>query len=383
MEELCPLHEMRWRPSIFGWEILRLRLLSFLLTNLCIVALQLEYTKKQGTKNLHFATIFKLGYIKKQDTKHLDSAIIFEVLAIILLLHACWYKCLTDFLIIDVCTVEFRKRGLPHAHMLIWLKQNYKCYSAVDIDSIISAELPNKTVNYDLYNIVTQFMIHGPCGQINPHSPCMREGKCSKSFPKQYKSETIFETNGYPVYKRRDDPTKFVIKNGMQIDNSFVVPYNSKLLQRYNAHINVESCCQSMLIKYLFKYINKGSDRARVVFQENQQDEILAYLNCRYISPYEAVWRLFQYPIHFRKPSVERLPIHLPLEQNIIFNGDQSLQSIVNRKNVESTMLTSWFEANKTFHEARTLTYAEFPSKFVWDSRTKMWKPRKKKRIPW
>ena len=43
-------------------------------------------------------------------------------------------------------------------------------------------------------------------------------------------------------------------------------------------------------------------------------------------------------------------------------------------------MLTSWFEANKTFHEARTLTYAEFPSKFVWNSRTKMWKPRKKKK---
>ncbi|KAI5320717.1 hypothetical protein L3X38_040425 [Prunus dulcis] len=59
MEEPCPLHEMRWRPSIFGWEILRLRLLSFLLTNLCIVALQLEYTKKQGTENLHFAAIFK------------------------------------------------------------------------------------------------------------------------------------------------------------------------------------------------------------------------------------------------------------------------------------------------------------------------------------
>ncbi|BBN67908.1 early nodulin-like protein 7 [Prunus dulcis] len=82
-------------------QILRLRFLSFLLTNLCIVALQLEYTKKQGTENLHFAAIFKLRYIKKQDTKHLDSAIIFEVLAIILLLHTCWHKCLTDFLIIE------------------------------------------------------------------------------------------------------------------------------------------------------------------------------------------------------------------------------------------------------------------------------------------
>lgn len=42
-------------------------------------------------------------------------------------------------------------------------------------------------------------------------------------------------------------------------------------------------------------------------------------------------------------------------------------------------MLTSGFETSKTFDEARTLTYAKFPSKFVWDSRKKMWKPRKQK----
>lgn len=248
----------------------------------------------------------------------------------------------------------------------------------MDIDSIISAELPDINKDPVLHDIVNQFMIHGPCGVVNPNSPCMQGGTCSKSFPKQYKSETIFETSGFPVYRRRADLTKFVLKNGIKIDNSFVVPYNEELLLRYNAHINVESCCQSMLIKYLFKYISKGSDRARVVFQENPNDEILAYLNCRYISPYEAVWRLFQYPIHSREPSVERLPIHLPLTQNVVFNSDRSLESIINQKGIERTMLTSWFEANKTFSQAQSLTYAQFPSKFVWDSRNKIWKPRKR-----
>ena len=75
----------------------------------------------------------------------------------------------------------------------------------------------------------------------------------------------------------------------MMLRNDRIVPYNKELLIRYNAHINVELCCQSMLIKYLFKYVNKGPDRCRVVLQHDTNDEVQAYLNCRFICPYEAV----------------------------------------------------------------------------------------------
>ncbi|XP_040362560.1 uncharacterized protein LOC112168203 isoform X2 [Rosa chinensis] len=277
-----------------------------------------------------------------------------------------------------VHTIEFQKRGLPHAHMLFWLKKEYKCYTAIDVDSIISAELPDKNTNPELFNIVSQFMIHGPCGQLNLKSSCMRNGKCSKFFPKPYNTNTIFESNTPTIYRRRDDHTKFVVKNGVHIGNNFVVPYNSNLLLRYNAHINVELCSQSMLIKYLFKYINKGPDRARILLREDLNDEIATYLNCRYLTPHESVWRLFEYSIHSRHPAVQYLQIHMPLEQNIIFNEHQSIDSIIKHKSIADTTLTGWFKANITYPGASELTYIEFPTKFVWDDHKKCWTPRQK-----
>lgn len=105
-------------------------------------------------------------------------------------------------------------------------------------------------------------------------------------------------------YRRRDDPNAFVIKNGVRLDNSYVVPYNRQLLLRYRAHINVEICSQSMLIKYLFKYITRGMDRARASLSEKDTDEIKQYLNCRCLCPYEAAWRLFEFSIHLQEPVV-------------------------------------------------------------------------------
>ena len=40
-------------------------------------------------------------------------------------------------------TIEFQKRGLPHAHILLLLDTKDKCPSPADIDSIITAEIPN------------------------------------------------------------------------------------------------------------------------------------------------------------------------------------------------------------------------------------------------
>ena len=115
-------------------------------------------------------------------------------------------------------------------------------------------------------------MMHGPCGVANPNSPCMEGGKCTKKFPKDF-TEVTMECDGYPQYRRRDDG-KYVMKNGVPLDNRHIVPYNPYLSKKYNAHINVEICSTINSCKYLYKYVYKGPDMASVQVVDNQGDAL-------------------------------------------------------------------------------------------------------------
>ena len=66
-----------------------------------------------------------------------------------------------------VHTIEFQKRGLPHMHLLIILDIADKIRDASDVDSIVSAQIPDPVAHAVLYNIITQHMVHGPCGIAN------------------------------------------------------------------------------------------------------------------------------------------------------------------------------------------------------------------------
>jgi hypothetical protein len=256
-----------------------------------------------------------------------------------------------------------------------------------DINRIISAEIPNKETEPELYNLVKTHMMHGPCGSSNTGSPCMvQTGRCSKWFPKKFQPETIIDKDGYPLYRRRN--TRYVIeKSRVELDNRLVVPYNPNLLLKYQAHVNMEWCNQSTSIKYLFKYINKGYDRitASIVhentskkYQKRDNDEIKQYLDCRYVSPCEACWRIFAFLIHGRKPAVERMFFHLLGEQMIYFTDYERLNDVLLKPSVTEYMFTSWFIANRKYPEAASLTYGQFVSMFVYVKKTRSWKPRKR-----
>jgi hypothetical protein len=90
------------------------------------------------------------------------------------------------------------------------------------------------------------------------------------------------------------------------------VPYNPCLIRRYKAYINVEVCTIVQAIKYIYKYVYKGRDK--VILEIADTDEIKRYVTCRYISPFQAVWGLLEFPMHEEYPIIVRLPLHLLYE---------------------------------------------------------------------
>ncbi|KAK4566259.1 hypothetical protein RGQ29_002484 [Quercus rubra] len=238
-----------------------------------------------------------------------------------------------------VYTVEYQKRGLPHAHILLFLHHDDKHPTAAEINRIISAEISDLNEEPLVYEAVKQYMVHGPRSSINSRAGCMIENKCTKRFPKKFCLQTTVDEDGFPIYRRRNNG-RFVEGNEVKLDNRFIVPHNIELLVKFQAHINVEWCNRSRSIKYLFKYITKGPDYI---------DEVKTYLNCRYVFAIEACWRIFEFAIHHRELAPD----------------------------IGKSKFIEWMKVNALYEEARELTYFEFPTKCVRHRRDKEWKLRK------
>ena len=252
-----------------------------------------------------------------------------------------------------------------------------KLRNPADIDRCISAEIPDKESDPELYTLVKEFMIHGPCGPEHKNCPCMVGNKCSKIFPKAFNDSTYIDESGYAIYKRPDNG-RSITKSGAELFNGNVVPYSPRLLREYQAHINVEWCNQFGSIKYLFKYINKGPDRITAAIEEKDKDEIQEYLDCRYLSACEAAWRIFRFDIHHRYPAVERLPFHLPNEQSVVFDATESLDFTLEKESANTTKFLKWMELNEIDTDARKLLYVEIPKFYVWNKDDRIWTKRKR-----
>ncbi|XP_043474383.1 uncharacterized protein LOC122506333 [Leptopilina heterotoma] len=214
-----------------------------------------------------------------------------------------------------VYVIEYQKRGLPHMHLLVTLKQNYKITTPEIVDKYISAEIPSQSENVILHDIVMKNMIHGSCGNWCKDN----NSKCLKGFPKQFCSVTIMDENGYLTY-RCLNTGQYDHLNGGTTDNQYVIPYNPTLLQLFNCHINVEvvSTCD----------------------------------------------RIFGRPLQSKSHSILRLPVHL-INRHTVTISEEANDDAINEALQKRTMLLEYFDLNRRDPQARQYTYAEIPCYYV------------------
>ena len=226
-----------------------------------------------------------------------------------------------------VYTVEYQKRGLPHTHLIVFLDRSSRLATLEAVDELISTEIPDENTQPRLFELVKQFMVHGPCGP-GLTSPCMDDrNRCTKKFPKPFCDHTEITGNSYVHTRCRNDGHFMCVGNNF-VDNRYIVSYCPYLTLRYEAHINVECTAGFHAVKYIYKvrtsspsnsvdvhlyrgqYVYKGPDRACLSVhqdsypdgipgsEERERDKTKIYIDGRYISAPEAFWRLNGWATH-------------------------------------------------------------------------------------
>ena len=103
-------------------------------------------------------------------------------------------------------------------------------------------------------------------------------------------------------------------------------------------------------------------------------NEVEQFINSRYISASESVWKLLGFPITGRSHSVQKLACHLPDQQSLCYEKGNE-RSALERGQLHTT-LTAWFEVNKLSEKARGLLYPNFPEQYVFNDH--QWTERKR-----
>ena len=141
-----------------------------------------------------------------------------------------------------------------------------------------------------------------------------------------------------------------------EITNEWVVPHCRYFLLKYGSHINVEAVTSVGSVKYVYKYCQKGRDRAMVTLvarnptrpgpepepspYPEQPDEIKKYEDTRVIGSSMAAWFLLGNTHGGRAPGVVSLDVHAEDESYAMYAAGTE-QDIANGP-VPVSSLVAW-----------------------------------------
>ena len=134
-----------------------------------------------------------------------------------------------------------------------------------------------------------------------------------------------------------------------------ILKYNLYFLLKNNCHINTEICASPKATKYLYKYIHKGGDRAIVKVDDNGsqilRNEAKKYQDLKSFGAAESAWRLFEFEMSHRYPSVKKLPVHLETEETVYMYEEVSLEDALERS--KTNKLNAFFQYNAAHPNTR------------------------------
>ena len=84
--------------------------------------------------------------------------------------------------------------------------------------------------------------------------------------------------------------------------------------------------------------------------QKKQVDEIIRYVNSRFISSSESFWKICSFDVHGREPSIQWLAVHEENSQIVTFHENNLEEAILHPKD---TTLLAWFKLNQSDPDAR------------------------------
>lgn len=153
------------------------------------------------------------------------------------------------------------------------------------------------------------------------------------------------------------------------------MPYNPYLTLKYNAHINVEHCSSVKSVKYLYKYVFKGYDCTNVEItldkngkEQANLDECKQFMDMRYVSAPEAMWRIFEFKLHEQSHTITRLAVHLPDQQSVYFKPGEE-EKALDKAELSNSSLTAWFKLNLLDNTARQYLYHHIPNHYTFYSK--------------
>jgi len=177
-----------------------------------------------------------------------------------------------------------------------------------------------------------------------------RNGFCLWGYPKDLQPSTTLNTHRGVCYTRIQEKDRYVVS---------YMPFLSRLL---DCHVNVDIRFTVNVFMYLYKYVFKGPDRTLFnITSDEFYDEIADYIDARYLSASEAAWRILEYNISRKEPSVKVLSIHPP---------DQHLSQMCRTNNTQSaaTTLLRYF-ARPRIPALENLLYTEYYEQYCLYSR--------------